>query len=123
MPTNGMTGAPPGFLVGSYGTALGNLFGGRYQSFQVGLSIDFNFRNRSADANYSQTLINEKRIGLEKARAEQIIEAQVRNALARVSRRRANTSAAAEASARAAKEKLDSEQRFIRRANQLISSC
>ena len=111
LPTNGMTGTAPGFLVGSYGTALGNLFGGRYQSFQVGLSIDFNFRNRSADANYSQTLINEKRIGLEKARAEQIIEAQVRNALQGIQTARQRI-AAAEASARAAKEKLDSEQRL-----------
>jgi HAE1 family hydrophobic/amphiphilic exporter-1 len=111
LPTNGMTGAPPDFLVGSYGTALSNLFGGRYQSFQVGLSIDFNFRNRTASANYSETLINEKRIGLEKARAEQIIEAQVRNALQGIQTARQRI-AAAEASARAAKEKLDSEQRL-----------
>jgi outer membrane protein TolC len=97
--------------VGNYGTALGNLFGGRFQSFQVGLSIDFNFRNRAAGANYSQTLINEKRIGLEKARAEQTIEAQVRNALQGITTARQRI-AAAEASARAAKEKLDSEQRL-----------
>ena len=102
---------PPDFLVGSYGTALGNLFGGRYQSFQVGLSIDFNFRNREAKANYSETLINEKRLGLEKARAEQFIEAQVRNALQGIQTARQRI-AAAEASARAAKEKLDSEQRL-----------
>ena len=103
--------APPDFLVGSYGAALNNLFGGRYQSFQVGLSIDFNFRNRAANANYSQTLINEKRLGLEKARTEQVIEAQVRNALQGIQTARQRI-AAAEASARAAKEKLDSEQRL-----------
>ena len=111
LPTNSFAGGPPDFLVGSYGTALGNLFGGRYQSFQVGLSIDFNFRNRTANANYSQTLINEKRLGLEKARAEQVIEAQVRNALQGIQTARQRI-AAAEASARAAKEKLDSEQRL-----------
>jgi HAE1 family hydrophobic/amphiphilic exporter-1 len=104
-------GPTPGFLVGGYGAALGNLFGGRYQSFQVGLSIDFNFRNRTADANYSQTLINEKRLGLEKARTEQMIEAQVRNSLQGIQTARQRI-AAADASARAAKEKLDSEQRL-----------
>jgi HAE1 family hydrophobic/amphiphilic exporter-1 len=111
IPVTNLGGAPPEFLVGNYGTALGNLFGGRFQSFQVGLSIDFNFRNRAAGANYSQTLINEKRIGLEKARAEQTIEAQVRNALQGITTARQRI-AAAEASARAAKEKLDSEQRL-----------
>lgn len=111
LPTNSLGGAPPEFLVGNYGTALGNLFGGRYQSFQVGLSLDFSFRNRSANANYSQTLINEKRLGLEKARAEQVIEAQVRNALQGIQTARQRI-AAAEASARAAREKLESEQRL-----------
>lgn len=105
-------GAAPGFLVGSYGTALSNLFGGNYQSFQVGLSIDFNFRNRTADANYGNTLIAEKRLKLERARAEQLIEAQVRNALQGIYTARQRI-AAAEASARAAKEKLDSETRLF----------
>jgi HAE1 family hydrophobic/amphiphilic exporter-1 len=111
LPTGSLGGGPPEFLVGNYGTALGNLFGGRYQSFQMGLSIDFNFRNRAANANYSQTLISEKRLGLEKARAEQVIEAQVRNAMQGIQTARQRI-AAAEASARAAKEKLDSEQRL-----------
>ena len=102
-------GNPPDFLVGNYGTALGNL--GRYQSFQVGLNIDFNLRNRRADAEYTQTLINEKRLALQKARVEQIIEAQVRNALQGIHTARQRI-AAAEASARAAREKLDSEQRL-----------
>ena len=66
LPNGRLRAVPPDFLVGSYGAALNNLFGGRYQSFQVGLSIDFNFRNRTANANYSQTLINEKRLGWRK---------------------------------------------------------
>ena len=104
-------GAAPDFLVGSYGTSLSNLFTGRYQSFQTGLSIDFNLRNRTATANLGQTLINEKRLKLERARAEQTIEAQVRNAMQGISTARQRI-AAAEASTRAAKEKLDSEQRL-----------
>jgi HAE1 family hydrophobic/amphiphilic exporter-1 len=104
-------GGPPNFLVGNYGSALANLFGGRYQSFQAGLQIDFNLRNRTAQAQYGQTLINEKRLKLERARAEQTIEVQVRNALQGIETARQRITAA-EASARAAKEKLDSEQRL-----------
>jgi hydrophobic/amphiphilic exporter-1 (mainly G- bacteria), HAE1 family len=104
-------GGAPEFLVGNYGTALSNLFGGRYQSFQTGLSIDFNLRNRTATANLGQTLINEKRLKLERARAEQTIEAQVRSAMQGIQTARQRI-AAAEASTRAAKEKLDSEQRL-----------
>ena len=87
------------------------MFGGRYQSFQVGLQLDFNLRNRTAEANYGQTLINDKRLKLERARTEQAIEVQVRNALQGIETARQRI-AAAEASARAAKEKLDSERRL-----------
>jgi outer membrane protein TolC len=104
-------GSPPDFLVGNYGTALSNLFRGRYQSFQAGLSLDFNLRNRTATANLGQTLINEKRLKLERVRAEQAIEAQVRGAMQGIQTARQRI-AAAEASTRAAKEKLDSEQRL-----------
>lgn len=107
----GGLGGPPAFLIGNYGTTLANMFGGRYQSFQVGLQLDFNLRNRTADANYGQTLINEKRLKLERARTEQAIEVQVRNALQGIETARQRI-AAAEASARAAKEKLDSERRL-----------
>ncbi|MBC7925061.1 MAG: TolC family protein [Bryobacteraceae bacterium] len=104
-------GTVPTSLIGNYGTALSNLFGGNYQSFQVGVSMDFNLRNRSAEASYGQTLINEKRLRLEKARAEQLIEAQVRNALQNIETSRQRI-AAAEASAKAAQEKLQSERRL-----------
>lgn len=104
-------GAVPDFLIGNYGTAMSNLFGGRYQSFQVGVALDLNLRNRAADAGYTQTLINEKRIRLERVRAEQMIEAQVRNALQGIETARQRI-AAAEASAQAARVKLESEQRL-----------
>lgn len=104
-------GTLPSNLIGSYGSTLGNLFGGNYQSFQVGVSIDLNLRNRTADANYGQSLINEKRLRLEKARAEQTIENQVRNALQGIESSRQRITAA-EASATAAKEKLESERRL-----------
>ena len=112
LPPTTSFGAPPEFLVGNYGTTLSNLFGGRYQTVMVGVQIDFNLRNRAAEANYGQTLINEKRLKLERTRAEQTIQAQVRNALQGIETARQRIEAA-EASARAAKEKLDSEIRLF----------
>jgi HAE1 family hydrophobic/amphiphilic exporter-1 len=104
-------GSTPEFLIGGYGTTLSNIFGGRYQSFQAGVQIDLNLRNHTADANYTTSLISEKRLKLERARAEQVIEAQVRNALQSIETARQRI-AAAEASAQAAKEKLESEMRL-----------
>lgn len=105
-------GAPPDNLLGGYGAALSNVFGGRYQSFQAGVQIDLNFRNRTADANYAQSVIAEKRLRLQQAQVEQGVEAQVRNALQGVQTSRQRI-LAAEASSRAAQEKLESETRLF----------
>jgi HAE1 family hydrophobic/amphiphilic exporter-1 len=104
-------GALPGSLIGGYGTALSSIFGGGYQSAQVGLSVDFTGRNRAAEAQLSTAAIAERRLKLEQARAEQQIEAQVRNALQAIQTARQRISAAG-ASEAAAKEKLDSETRL-----------
>ena len=105
-------GTLPGSLVGGYGTSLSNLFGGNYQTFQAGISFDLTLRNRSAEAGLAQSVIAERRVKLERARAEQAIEAQVRNALQALTTARQRI-VAAEASARAAKDKLDSETRLF----------
>ena len=105
-------GTLPDFLIGGYGTALGNVFGGRYQSIQAGVQIDLNLRNRTADANFAQSVIAEKRLRLQQAQVEQGVEAQVRNALQGVQSGRQRI-VAAEASSRAAQEKLESETRLF----------
>lgn len=105
-------GGVPGSLVGGYGSVLSALFGGNYQTVQVGLALDFTARNRTAQANYSSTLIAAKRLNYEQARVEQIIEAQVRNALQAIQTARQRITAA-EAAERAAREKLDSESRLF----------
>ncbi len=105
-------GSLPPNLVGGYSAALSNLFAGNYPTVQAGIAFDLNLRNRSAQANYSQTLIAEKRLKLEQARAEQAIEAQVRNALQAIQTAKQRI-AASEASERAAKEKLESETRLF----------
>jgi outer membrane protein TolC len=105
-------GSVPSTLVGGYGSALHNLFAGRYQTFQAGISFDINLRNRSAEAGAQQAAVAERRIGLERKRAEQLIEVQVRNALQALETARQRIAAAA-AGERAAKEKLDSEIRLF----------
>ncbi|MEW5977810.1 MAG: TolC family protein [Acidobacteriota bacterium] len=105
-------GSVPEFLVGGYGTSLSNLFSGRFQTAQVGLSLDLNLRNRAAEARLAQTLVTEKQLKLEQDRIEQVVEAQLRNAIQAIQTARQRI-AAAEASVKAAKEKFDSEIRLF----------
>jgi HAE1 family hydrophobic/amphiphilic exporter-1 len=104
-------GLPPG-LVGDYGSSLSNLLSGNYQTFQAGVSIDLNLRNRTAEANLAQAEIAARRLSLERRRAEQAINQQVRDSLQLMESAQQRVTAA-EASARAAKEKLDSETRLF----------
>ncbi len=106
------SGGLPTSVLGGYGTTLGSVFGGNYQSVSVGLSVDLTFRNRGAQAQAAQTAITGKRLKLEQLRWEQAVEAQVRNALQSIQTARQRISAA-EASEAAAKEKLDSETRLF----------
>ncbi len=105
-------GALPEGLLGGYGSALSNVLRARYQSFQVGLTLDWNVRNRAAESGLAQSVLAGRRIKLERARLEQGIEAQVRNALQSIQSARQRI-AAAEAGARAAREKLESEIRLF----------
>jgi HAE1 family hydrophobic/amphiphilic exporter-1 len=103
---------PPSSLVGNFGQTLSNLFGGNFQTFQVGVSMDLNIRNRTAEANLAQTVVNERRLRLQRIQMEQIIEAEVRNSLQALQTAQQRI-AAAEASLRAAREKLESETRLF----------
>lgn len=105
-------GTLPGGLIGGYGSVLSGLFGMNYPGVQVGLAVDWNTRNQTAQANAAIASINERRLGLERARTEQAIVAQVRSAMQSIETARQRIQAA-EASARAAKEKLDSETRLF----------
>ncbi len=105
-------GSVPGALVGGYGNVLSSIFGGNFQSAQAGIALDFTARNRTAQSNYTTSLIEAKRLSYEQARTEQAIEAEVRNALQAIQTARQRITAA-EASERAAKEKLESETRLF----------
>lgn len=104
-------GLPEG-LVGGYGTTLSNLFGGNYRSVSVGLAFDFNPRNTAAHAELARTAVAERRLKLQRAQAEQVIAAEVRDALQALQTAQQRV-AAAEAGAHAAGRKLESETRLF----------
>jgi HAE1 family hydrophobic/amphiphilic exporter-1 len=91
---------------------LSSLFGGNYQSVQVGIAFEFTVGDRAAKANLASTAIGRKRLELMRARAEQTIEAQVRNALQALETARQRRRAA-KSGAEAAEEKLASEARLF----------
>jgi len=102
----------PGSLAGGAGSSLSSLFAGNYQSVQAGIAFDFTARNRAARAGLAADAIAEKRLGLLRARAEQAIQAQLRNALQALETARQRMRAAA-AGADAARDKLASESRLF----------
>lgn len=75
------TGRVPENLIGGYGTSLGNLIQLDYPSYRLGVTISLPWRNRVAEANLGRVLAEKTRIANQRAQAEQIIEAEVRNAL------------------------------------------
>ncbi|HXF42439.1 MAG TPA: TolC family protein [Pyrinomonadaceae bacterium] len=109
---NGTGRVPPDF-IGGYQTSLGNLFSTNYPSYRVGVTISLPLTNKVAQANLGRTLAEGKKIENQREQLEQIIEADVRNALE--SLRSAEARLASAVAAREAAEKLfESEQRQFR---------
>ncbi|MCW5962708.1 MAG: efflux RND transporter permease subunit [Bryobacterales bacterium] len=102
----------PDKLVGSYGSALGNLLGGSFRTWQVGLNIDLNLRNRRAEAEVNKSRLAGDGLRLRKTQVAQNIEADVRNALQQLDVARSRVRAA-EASVKAAEDRLASETRLF----------
>lgn len=111
LPGGGFLGPPDRFL-GGYGRALSNLGGGSFYTLQGGIQLEWNPRNRTADAELAQTAIAERRLKLQMRQAEQGVEVEVRNALQALDSASARIDAA-QASERAAQEKLESEIRLF----------
>ncbi|MCI0422335.1 MAG: TolC family protein [Acidobacteria bacterium] len=74
-------GSIPGNLIGGYGSSLSNLFEQNYRTFQVGVTLTLPLRNRTAEANLARTLTLGRQLQSLRQRVEQLVEADVRNAL------------------------------------------
>ncbi|HEY3439163.1 MAG TPA: efflux RND transporter permease subunit [Paludibaculum sp.] len=105
-------GSIPTSYIGGYGQALNNMFGFGSQSVQAGLAIEWNPRNRAAEAQLDQVAINERRLKLARLQLEQGINAEVRTALQALETARQRITAA-RASEKASLEKLESEIRLF----------
>jgi len=103
-------GAAPGDLRGGYGQSLANMLAQNNPTFTVGVTISLPFRNRTAKAELAKSLAEGRRLDTVKARTEQVIEADVRNAMQSVRSVEARLAAAA-ASREAAEQQYTSEQR------------
>jgi HAE1 family hydrophobic/amphiphilic exporter-1 len=110
--SSGAANVPPN-LVGGYGSSLGNLAALDYPTYRVGVQIGLPLRNRTAKANFGRSLVEGDRIANNRAQTEQVVEAEVRNALQAL--RSAESRLASATAARTAAEELyASEQRQFR---------
>lgn len=107
------SGTPPPSLVGGYFDSLGNLISLNFPTYRAGVQISFPLRNRTAQANLGRSLVEGDRLANNRAQAEQIIEAEVRNALQALRSAESRLTSATEART-AAEELYASEQRQFR---------
>lgn len=110
--TTGSSGVNPN-LVGGYGTSLGNLLGQDYPTYRAGVRIELPLRNRTAEANLGRSLAEGRRIQNDRAQAEQLIEADVRNVTQALRSAEARLASAAAARS-SAEQQFESEQRQFR---------
>ncbi len=109
--TTGTT-VPPN-LVGGLPQSLSHLLGADYPTYRVGVRVELPLRNRTAQANLGRALAQGRSIQNLRAQAEQLIEADVRNATQ--SLRSAEARLASAAAARSsAEQQYESEQRQFR---------
>jgi HAE1 family hydrophobic/amphiphilic exporter-1 len=110
--SSGAANVPP-TLVGGYGTSIANLLQRDYPTYRVGVQIGLPLRNRTAKANYGRSLVEGTRLENNIAQTEQVVEAEVRNALQALRSAESRLSSATAARV-AAEELFNSEQRQFR---------
>ena len=99
-----------GSVVGGYGQSLQNLFAQNNPTVKVGVKVSFPLHNRTAKANYARSLTEGRRVENQRAKAEQDIEAEVRDSLQALRSSEARLAAASSARA-TAEQQYESERR------------
>lgn len=105
----GESGVPP-LLTGGVGQSLTNLLRQDFPTFEVGVRISLPLRDHAAQANLAASMVEGRRLRLQRQQMEAAIEADVRNALQTVASARA-TAAAATQMRELAEQQYASEQR------------
>ncbi|MET0624061.1 MAG: TolC family protein [Pyrinomonadaceae bacterium] len=101
----------PSQFIGGYGQTLQNLFGFKTRQIVVGATIQFPFKNRTAEANLAYAKIQREQLGASTRSQEQAIEVEVRNSVQAVETARRRV-LAARAALRSAEEQLAGERRL-----------
>ncbi|HEX8072466.1 MAG TPA: TolC family protein [Pyrinomonadaceae bacterium] len=110
--TTTTTTVPPN-LVGGLPKSFSNLLQQDFPTYRVGVSISLPLRNRTAEANLGRVLAQGRQLQNQRAQTEQLIEADVRNAVQALRSADARLAAAA-ASRSSAEQQYESEQRMFR---------
>jgi HAE1 family hydrophobic/amphiphilic exporter-1 len=100
-------------LIGGFPQSLSNLIGQDYPTYRAGVRIALPLRNRTAEANLGRSLAEGSSIRNQRAQAEQLIEADVRNATQSL-RSAESRLASAAATRSSAEQQYESEQRQFR---------
>ena len=108
--TNTLSPTVPANMQGGYGQSLSNMLGQDNPTVKVGVKISLPLKNRTAKAELGHSLAEGRRIDTQRAQTEQMIEADVRNAMQSVRSVEARLAAAA-AQRLAADQQYTSEQR------------
>jgi HAE1 family hydrophobic/amphiphilic exporter-1 len=108
--TNTLNPTVPANMQGGYGQSLSNMLGQDNPTVKVGVKISLPLKNRTAKAELGHSLAEGRRIETQRAQTEQMIEADVRNAMQSVRSIEARLAAAA-AQRLAADQQYTSEQR------------
>jgi HAE1 family hydrophobic/amphiphilic exporter-1 len=98
-------------LIGGYGQNLRNLFSGDTRNIRVGVTIQFPFKNKTAEANLAGARIAQEQLQASTRSQQQIIEVDVRNAAQAVESARQRVLSAREARINA-ETQLEGEQRL-----------
>ena len=98
-------------LIGGYGQTLRNLIGGETRNVTVGVTIQFPFKNKTAEANLAGARIQKEQLAASTRSQEQIIEVDVRNSAQAVESARQRVLSAREARINA-EAQLEGEQRL-----------
>ena len=68
-------------FIGGYGQSLKNLFGQDFRTYQVGVSITFPWRNRTAKGNLGRALAEQRQLDARQRQLVETVQVDVRNAL------------------------------------------
>jgi outer membrane protein TolC len=110
--SSAVTASSPVIFPGGLGQDLGRAFRGNYSTFEGGINFTLPIRNRAAQADNAQALLNERQQKVQYRQEQNAIFVSVRNALIAMQEDRASLAAAEEARKLAAQTLEDEQEKY-----------